>query len=169
MAHDGFAAKHELVVTSNDLVVHSSSDATLGDYYTLQFQIPEIIKEREFYGATLEFYVDVASLERDSVATQMPLLEVYALRGSFSGLVDSVHFVLPSATSMRVKRGASERVAFGISEIVERYLGNPSDNYGLIIGSLSGERDGVFRIKNDVLGSDVVARINFHYDGRTRR
>lgn len=168
MAHNGFAAKYELSVASDDLTVYSSSDTTFGNYYTLQFQIPEIVKEHKFYGAILEFYVDVASLEGDSVAMQMPLLEVYALRGSFSGVVDSLHFVLPSATVRRVELGENRRVAFDISEIVERYLGNPNDNHGLIIGSLKNERNGIFAIKQDAMGRDVVAKIEFHYDSRAR-
>ncbi|MFQ5510835.1 MAG: hypothetical protein ACE5EO_03200 [Candidatus Krumholzibacteriia bacterium] len=38
---------------------------------------------------------------------------------------------------------------------------NPTRNHGLIIGSLTGRRDGLFSLKGDSLGSGVVAKMTF--------
>ena len=41
------------------------------------------------------------------------------------------------------------------------YLKNPAKNHGLIIGSLTGDRNGRISIKSNALGQGVVARVIF--------
>lgn len=46
---------------------------------------------------------------------------------------------------------------------MQGYLDNPESNHGLILGSLTGVRNGLFTLKTGVLGEGVVARLIVHY------
>jgi hypothetical protein len=37
-----------------------------------------------------------------------------------------------------------------------------------LMGSLTGVRTGLFTVKDNVIGPNVLAKVNFHYDGRVR-
>jgi hypothetical protein len=159
-----WATKIEVSLTIADITIQEASVSGLGDYYTLRLDVPDVVTARNFYGATLVLYVDAAS--SDESEESGPLFEVYALRSPFSGSVNASQFVFPSATVTHVAAGSSQKVLFDVSEIVERYLKDPGSNHGLIMGSLTGARTGLFTVKDNVVGPNVVAKVNFHYDGR---
>jgi hypothetical protein len=52
-------------------------------------------------------------------------------------------------------------VVVDVTEIVRYFLNNPTKNYGVALGSLTRDRDGVFDIKAGTDGT--LARLVFHY------
>lgn len=145
-------------VTRNDVRVHTPEDGTLGAYYTFGLAIPARLPAETFMQAYLELFVDATTTVDALAAGGIATLEVYPLRSVLSG--DLQESDLRSASMKRtVRLGQEQRVKVDISEHVRYLLGHPSDNFGLAVGSLSGQRLGVFTLKHGVLGPGVVARV----------
>ena len=52
-----------------------------------------------------------------------------------------------------------------ITDIVRSFLADPGSNHGLVVGSLSGSRAGLFTLKEGTIAPGVVARVTFHLAG----
>ena len=50
-----YADKYVLSLTSSNITTHSPIDPSRGNYYTLQFELPEIMEGKELHAAILEF------------------------------------------------------------------------------------------------------------------
>ena len=168
-AQDADAAKHAVLLTSNEVTAHDAADPILGDSYTAEIQIPAVINGKELYAAFIEFYVDVSSVEVNGVSSRTPLIEVYALKSAFAGVVDPTQLETSSGMLINVVTGENKRAVLDITEIIKSYLESPTSNHGIIMGSLTGLRDGVFSIKSNQIAANTVARITYHYDSRVRR
>ncbi len=156
------AGRVSVYVTPADLSTYSPADATLGDYYVLQFEVPDEIKGQPVRWAFLELFCDVSAKEMSGYLNEAPLIEVYALSSTFSGTLDPSQFEPQTLPLVRnVAAGLNRRVVIDITEIVKSYIKNPAKNHGLIIGSLKGRRDGLFSVKSNSLGSGAVAKITF--------
>ena len=59
-----------------------------------------------------------------------------------------------------------QQLIVDITDIVAGYLGNPSSNHGIVVGSLTGAQDGSFTLQTGAIASGVAARITYHYDSR---
>jgi hypothetical protein len=147
-----------LFVKASDLSVYESQDPTLGDVYLLQFDIPaEMASVRRAY---LELYVDAASRTIAGHTNDTPVIEVYALKSPFSGTVDPSQFkpqTLPTARN--VVAGTNKRCVTDITEIVRAFATDVTKNHGLLVGSLTGDREGVYTIRTDGFEGKGVARI----------
>lgn len=163
-----FAAKLSVPLTTANVSTHGSSFETLGDYSTISIDIPEQIQGKDIYGAYLELYLDVGALEYEGQVNNAPSLEVYALKAAFEGSEDASQFGQSSFGPRNVVLGEKKRVLIDITNIIKTYLQNPESNHGLIIGSLTGARDGLFTIKQDVISKDALGQINYYYDNRIR-
>lgn len=148
------------------LGTHSPADTMLGSYYTFSIPIPAAITGKELFGAYLEFYVDATALEVGDVANDSPRLEVYALAGSLGESLDAEDLATAALHPGNVMVGSNRRVMRDVTDIVRGYLETPQSNHGLVLGSLTGSRDGLFTLKPDVLGKGVVARLILNYRDR---
>ena len=156
------ARKLVLDVSSSSLSTYTASDPTLGDYYVLQFQVPRNLQATKLEFAILELYLDVSAIEKDGYLENTPTIEIYALGSEFSGELDASQVGAQTLSATHnVAVGSNRKMMLDITKIVRSYLQDPTKNHGLIIGSLTGTRDGVFSIRTDALGQGAVARIFF--------
>jgi hypothetical protein len=110
----------------------------------------------------LELYFDVESREVDGYLDETPFLEIYTLNQEFAGELDPSQFTTRTSPTVRnVVVGQNRRVVIEITEIVQSYIDNPSGNHGLIIGSLTGNRSGLFSIKTGMFANAGIAKITF--------
>jgi len=149
-------------VMRNDVEVHSPEDESLGNYYTFDLAIPARLPAETFMHAYLELYVDAATSVDAVAAGGIATLEVYPLRSSLSSELRTSD--LRSASMKRtVRLGGSQHVRVDISEHVGYLLEHPSENFGLAVGSLTGQRLGIFTLKQGVIAPGVVARVTIVY------
>ena len=154
------ADRYTVNVSASGLSKYSPSNADLGDYYVLQFDPPGGLTTQTLKRAYLELYIDATARDVSGYADKSPLVEVYALKSAFTGQLDPSQFADQTIPAVRnVAVGSGRRVVIDITEIARSYLANPSRNHGLVIGSLSGLRTGVFSIRDDKLGGAAVARV----------
>lgn len=57
----------------------------------------------------------------------------------------------------------SRRVKIDIGEYIRNVLDTPAQNFGRVVGSLTGQRLGKFLLKHGVLGQGIVARVTIIY------
>ncbi|NIO28946.1 MAG: hypothetical protein GTO29_10405 [Candidatus Latescibacteria bacterium] len=151
-----------IYIDEADLATYDPIDTTLGDYYVLDFQAPQNITANELEFAFLELIVDASAIEKNGYLNGTPLLEVYALKSEFAGELDPDQFELQAMPMVRnVVLGEDRRVVIDITEVVRSYIVNPAKNHGLIFGSLTGSRDGIFDIQRNKFEQAGVAKISF--------
>jgi hypothetical protein len=160
------AARHAVDLTAGDVTAYGASAGKAARYFSVKVPIPEVIRGKELYGAYVEMYVDVETVERDGPVNNAPVLEAFALESAVAGEVDEKQLGVPAFGPRNVARGENRRVVLDVTDIVRAYLDDPASNHGLIIGSLTGIRDGRFTVKTGVLGRDAMARVIFHYRDR---
>ena len=116
------------------------------------------------FHAFLELAVDVDVREVSGYWDDSPLIEVFALTGTLSGEPDPSRFAEVNAPMARnVAVGENRRVVIDITEAVSEYLADPGSNHGLILGSLTRRRDGLFTVRTGSLGAGVVARVTYFW------
>jgi hypothetical protein len=162
------AKKHTIYLASTALKTYQHTDETRGDYYTLQFEVPSEIAGKKLFGAILEFYVDATGATRNELSVRIPVIEIYALKSAFGGSLSSENMDVATGTILNVPPGEGRRLRIDITNIVREYLKEPTKNYGLIVGGLADHRDGSFEVETDAFSGGYIAKIDFHYDARTR-
>jgi hypothetical protein len=145
---------------ADDLLVVGSSvqeyarGVTLGRTTTLTFALPAggTTTER----ATLEFFADASAKVRDSYMNEAPLVEIYVLRSGESFAPEKIDRSL--SVRHPVALGVGRHVFVDVTSLVRRF-GAANEELTMVIGSLSGMEEGDFRIRNDVFGDGVVAKL----------
>jgi hypothetical protein len=160
------AARHSVDLTAADVTAYAVSKDAGDKCYTVAVPIPEVVRGKELFGAYVVLYVDVESVETDGFVNETPVLEAFALKSDFAGEVDENEIGAPAFGPINVVRGENRRVVLDVTDIVRGYLDDPASNHGLIIGSVTGIRDGRFTVKTGVLGRDAMARLIFHFRDR---
>ncbi len=156
------ARKLVVNVGASNLSTYAASGDSLGAYYVLQVQVPQELTETKLEWVILELYLDASSVEKNGYLEDTPVIEIYALNRQFPGRIEPNQFVTdPRPITHNVAVGSNRKMMIDVTEIVRSYLRNPTTNHGLIIGSLTGTREGLFSIKSDVVGQGAVARIIF--------
>ncbi|MFQ5479487.1 MAG: hypothetical protein ACE5EO_12610 [Candidatus Krumholzibacteriia bacterium] len=156
------AGKYVMHLTTGDLSKQKAAGESLGDFYILQFEMPSTV--RSIRRAYLELFVDASSRTIGGYTNDTPVIEVYALKGPFSGTLDPNQFEAQAVPVLgNVVAGGNKRVVLDITEIAASFLENPAKNHGLVIGSLTEDREGIFSIRNDAFNGQGVARITFLY------
>jgi hypothetical protein len=145
------------------LTDYTPAEEGLGKYYTLALPIPEVVEGKEILGAYLELYLDVDAREIDEVVSDTPHLDVFTLTQSLGESMSAEALGEAIPEPGYVMRGENRRVLRDITGIVRSVLATPTSNHGLILGSLTGVRDGLFTVKSSVLDQGVVARLIIHY------
>jgi hypothetical protein len=164
-----------IVVKGNEVSTYTPSDAAYGNHYVIQFQVPTLPPGETIESALLEFYVDAASRSRqidlftgtDSALTMtydndVPVIEVYALTGAMGAELDPSRLDSESRTIRPVLVGSRRYVQMDVTPIVRAFAANPGRNRGLVIGSVSGMREGAFTLLSGVLADGAVARIRLY-------
>lgn len=156
----GQAGRTSLYLDAAAVTTFTPEDPGLGAYYLLTFSLPpEAAKAKWVY---VEFYVDVSVREHQDVNNPTPLLDVFALKQSegYSGSLDPAQFEslrVPMARPLAV--GENRRVVIDVTEIVHRRAGESARTCTLVIGSLTGSREGLFTIQTGHLDRPGIARV----------
>jgi len=145
-----------------DVKAYTPENADLGAYYVFNLAIPAKLPSETFMDAFLEIYVDAESRVDAIAGGGLTTLEVFPLKSALSGELDSSH-LRPAAMKRTVWVGESRRVKIDIREHIRNVLDTPAQNFGLVVGSLTGQRLGKFVLKQGVLGQGIVARVTIIY------
>jgi hypothetical protein len=134
--------KISVMIRGVDVEAHAGPDSTMGQYYTVQYALPEALESEQVDRAILELYVDIQAKNRQEYVNEAPVIEVFALTESPERGVDPE--ILDSATGAGrpVALGEARHVRIDITDIVRAHLGGILANNGLAIGSFSGMREG---------------------------
>jgi len=161
----GSAAAERITValSGNDVTAVSPANEALGDYYLVTVQIPSALSGKRLVGAYLDVTVDVSARAVDSLTIHTPTLEVHVLSEAATGEIDDTNVFPRSSMRRPVAVGDNRSVRIDVTEAIERFIRSPSDNHGLVIGSLRGRRDGVFELKS---AGGVLAEITYLYVAR---
>ena len=147
-------------IPASALSTQTAATAGLGNYYVLDLPVPPGLSAGDVDHAFLEFVVDVAARNVAGYEDDAPVFEVYALSGSFAGPLSASEFVSTTIPMVRnVAVGENRRVVIDVTEAVKLYLATPSANHGLVLGSLTGRRDGLFTIRSNVTGMAGAAKL----------
>lgn len=151
-----------IAIRSADVTARADADTSIGRYLTLSYQLPAGVQASQIDHATLEIYLDVRSKSRDGYVNEAPVVEAFALREPFAGTVNLG--VLDERTRSRrpVARGHAKRVLLDITGMVRAHLDHTLDNDGIILGSLTGMREGDFRLVSGRLPPPAVARVRIY-------
>ena len=171
----GETYKQTIVVKSNGVSTYMPSDAGLGKYYVIQFQVPDLPPGEKLETAVLEFYVDAGSISReinlfpgtDSAQTptyvnRTPVIEVFALQSAMGAELDPSQLDPDSRRIQLVVVGSRRHVRMDVTSIVRRLVAEPARNLGLVIGSVSGMREGDFTLLSGVLPDGAVVRVRLY-------
>ena len=155
-----FANRYTVKLTTAELSTVSPQDTTLGNYYMAEVNVPEIPKGAELFGAFLELIVDVSSRDVNGFTNDTPIFEVYALDAEPGSELDPSKFRTPSSMRRNIRVGEGRRVRIDIIDVVKEFMEDSSCNHGLVLGSLSNTRDGLFTIKSS---EGTVGTITYYY------
>ena len=151
--------RETVLIRPADVTVHDEPDTTLGPYYTISYAWPDGLTSRLLDRAILEVFLDVSARPREEFLNPSPLLEVYALTEPLTGAFDPGHLERAGRALRPVAVGEGRRVVLDVTAIVRAHLEGRIENHGLIIGSLTGERDGAFTLRSGVLPQGAVGRL----------
>ncbi|HEU4364292.1 MAG TPA: hypothetical protein VFT13_02385, partial [Candidatus Krumholzibacteria bacterium] len=143
-------------------------------YFLMSVDVPDGVASTTLLGAILEFALDV-DVRADTVAvvdqdtsyavihwSPVPLVEVCALNSATGSALDSLRWNRDMSFPVPVALGTDKVVRIDITRLVNHLINNPEENHGLVIGSLSGRRNGVFSLRQR-FGPGVLARIRYVY------
>ena len=154
------AQKRVIKLGANELKAISPKDKTSGNYYFVKVEVPDVLKTKELFKAFLELTLDVAAKELDGYTNETPLLEVYALTGELENELDSSKYKTPTPLRRNIRIGNNRHVRLDITQTIRNYVKNPESNHGLVIGSLSNSRDGLFSVKSS---GGALGTITYYY------
>jgi hypothetical protein len=129
-----------------------------GAYYTVDASLPSgVTRVRE---AWLEVHVDASVDTLEGFSDPAPLFEVFMLNASTAGGVSRETFVATRHSMSRpVAVGSDRLVRIDVTEYAQTILADPSRNHGLVMGSVTGDRRGMFTIRSGTFGAGKPARI----------
>ena len=153
--------KSSVLIRTQDVAVHSAADTTQAPYYTVSYVLPAGLDPTRVQRAILELVVDVHAKPRGEYVNEAPVLEVYALTQAFAGTVDIEALDRSTRAVRPVAVGQSRRVKIDVTRIVRAHAGGES-NYGLVLGSVTGMREGVFTIRTNTFPNGGMARVTLY-------
>lgn len=166
------AGKRVIAISSSSLTTRLDNETNEVDYYVLDVPAVSGLQGKQIFGAVLELYADVsARTETLQVALpdstdveyiyqdEEPVLEIYALPSSYQGSIDLQTLRENPVSQQGVLPGSGRRIRVDIGPLLARFIANPNLNHGLVLGSLSGRRTGIFEIDTDGHGAGTVAKL----------
>jgi hypothetical protein len=159
-ADETLAEHYTVALGTNDIRTITPQDESLGKFYLVSIDVPTVLEDKDLLGAFLEILVDVDSRPADGVSNEFPMLEVYALTEDFVSELNPSKLTMPSPMRRNVVVGEDRTVKIDIREVVRKYMASPEDNHGLILGSLTNARDGLFELKSS---NGRLATLTYYY------
>ncbi len=150
------------MIRGTDASVHAGEKTTLGQCYTVQYALPDDLTSQQVERAVLELYVDVRAKTREDYINEAPILEVYAPTEAFAGGVDLKKVDIATRAGRPIALGAKRLVRIDVTRVVRAHASKTLANYGLVIGSLSGMREGDFTIVADMFPDGAIGRLNIY-------
>jgi hypothetical protein len=156
------SSRDHVIIRSGDVTARADPDTSFGQYYTISYVIPADLTADRLDQALLEVYVDVAAKTRNEYVNEAPILEVYALTAPFAGSVEYERLESHSRVARPVSLGMRKRVVLDITGIIRAQAAGELVNNGIVLGTVTGSRDGDFRLVEGVLGAGVVGRVRLY-------
>ena len=162
------ADKRTLPLSTRDVTTRIDADSTVGQYYTFALPLPSGVAASRVEKAILEVYLHVAANPREGFVNDSPMLEVFALTEAFGSALDTGKLEQTTGVARPVALGDNRRVLIDVTRIVRAYLNGTRTNHGLVVGSLTGMREGDFRVATGRLPGSAVAQLHVYttIDGR---
>jgi len=154
----GTRDRQVLVIRAADVTARADEDTMTGQYYTTILPLPANLEPSNLDRAILDLYVDVGAKSRDGFVNTGPILEVCAMKGSYPGEVRLEDLDLETRAVRPVPVGRGRHVKLDVTKIVRAGLGGAS-NHGLILGSLTGMREGDFTVVSGRFSGSTAAQI----------
>jgi hypothetical protein len=159
IASSASAQVRHVDIPAVNLTTHASRTLGEGPYYVLSITPPEELRAAR--QAWLELRSDLSVREIEGFNDPTAIFQVFMLKNALEGEPNDESFdVLRVPMSRPVAAGTERFVKIDVTEYVQRILADPSDNHGLVLGSVTGDRRGSFQIKSDAFGNGIVARLN---------
>lgn len=134
------------------------------DAYILNIVVPDDVIGKRLDAVLLEFYVDV-SLKEDVIYSQSPVIEIYPLETEYDG-VSIPRFIEAPSMVRNVRVGDGKMVIVNITDIIKHWISNPGSNKGIIIGSLTKSKKGIFNLRTDRYGNEIIAKVRYCFQNR---
>jgi len=158
------ATKYQVNLGSEGVQKITAEEEGLGPYYVVTFELPSGAQGREIFRAMLEFEMDVSARELlEGYTNESPVVEVFALAQTFGGAFDPEGAERLEEVERNMAVGTGRRVRLDITHFVQDLVNNTRMNHGLVVGSLTGPRDGVFEVKEK---DGVRARLTVSYSDK---
>ena len=154
--------KQVVLIRSSDVTLCTDPDTTVGRYYTVSYSSPEGLTSADLDRAILEVYLDVSAKTREEYVNEAPVFEVCALKEPFGQFLDPETLDNDTRAARPVAAGADRRVVIDVTPIVRAHLQGTVENNGLIIGSLTGMREGQFVIISGRLPQGAVGQLHIY-------
>jgi hypothetical protein len=138
------SSKQTVLIRSNDVTLRAEPDTTIGRHYTVVYTLPEDLTTDDLERAILEVSVDVSAKRRGDYFNPAPVFEVYALAEAYGESFDPEILHANGRVVRPVALGEGRRVVLEVTAIVRSHLDGSIENNGLIVGSLTGMREGDF-------------------------
>jgi len=159
-ASDASAERTTMYITASALTTYPAQSTEEGDCFVLQIGLPANLSGKVIEHAYLELYLDVASIERGGYVENTPVVQAYALNAPFQGTVDINQFnVAISPLPRNVLVGSGQRLVLDVTGMIRAIRADSLNHHGLLIGSLTGRRDGLFSVRSDRFPTSAVAKL----------
>lgn len=137
------------------------SERTAGDetkFYVVSISLPA--GSASVSHARLEFRADVSATNLNGFVDPAPILDIYVLNQSLTGDPDASKFAATRIPMSRpVAAGENRLIKIDVTEYVQMIVTDPSKNHGIVLGSLTGDKLGVFHVREDGFGDGVEAQL----------
>jgi len=154
--------KQVILIQSSDVTLRADPDSAVGRYYTLSYEPPEALSGADLERAVLELVVDVSAKQREGYVSEAPVLEIYALIEPLSDDFDPGRLHRASRSVRPVAAGAGRHVVLDITTIVRSHLEGAIRNHGLVLGSVTGMREGEFIVVPGNFPQGAVAQVRIY-------
>jgi hypothetical protein len=156
------SARQFVLIPPSAASSHTEPDTMVGQYYTISYQLPEGLRARKLDRVLLELYLDVRAKPREDYVNEAPVVEVYALKAASHGSVEPGDLDNATRAGRPVALGSSRRVLVDVTKIVVAQLSGTLQNNGLVVGSMTGEREGDFTLLSNRLPGGAVGRLRIY-------
>lgn len=171
------AEKTTLRIQSSRLTTALRPGTQTVDYYVLGIPDLSAFSRKNIDAAFLEFYANVSArpetlqvIAPDSTyrgtyvyADEEPVLEIYALSGTYQGSIDLESLRQRPVSQQGIRPGVARRIRVDIAPLTASFITDPGQNHGFVLGSLSGRRTGIFDIDPNGVGSGTVATLTIYH------
>lgn len=158
------ASSKSITSTVDASVAQTRVQLDRGGWYVFPIEVPADIVGKRLDTVLLEFRIDV-TLDESENADMTPVIAAYPLEERLSERSPVFATSFPSARN--VKPGNDQAVLVDITDIVRRWIADPSSNHGVVVGSFTGPKLNGLELENGWAGPGKIARVTFFYQDRS--